>query len=94
MVKPIPGVERRIEVKFNDDADSNGRTPARPLPARYVITIPDGFEEDDSKPAEMDDDDEPPAHGGGGGGAGEEDADDPMGKCGVVWYGVVWCGVV
>ncbi|CAM9647860.1 unnamed protein product [Scytosiphon promiscuus] len=84
--KPAPGAERRIDVKFNDDADDTGRTPARPLPARYVVPLPEGFEEDDSKPAEDDDDEPPPppppaaGGGGAGGGAGEEDADDPMGE--------------
>ena len=70
MLRPIPGAERRIEVKFNDDADDNGRTPGRPLPARYVVPLPEGFEEDDSKPAQLDDDDEPPAMGSGNGGGG------------------------
>lgn len=94
VLKPIPGAERRIEVKFNDDADDSGRTPGRPLPARYVVPLPEGFEEDDSKPAEMTDDEAPPpatapapaaggGNGGGASGAGEDDADDPMGEYGV-----------
>ncbi|CAB1120773.1 unnamed protein product [Ectocarpus sp. CCAP 1310/34] len=79
--KPAPGAERRIEVKFNDDADDTGRTPGRSLPARYVVPLPEGFEEDDSKPAQ---DDEPPQAGGGGGrggvdGAVEDDGDDQTG---------------
>ena len=45
--KTSVGAERRIEVKFKDDADDNGRTPARPLPARYVVPLPDGYEETD-----------------------------------------------
>lgn len=83
--KPAPGAERRIDVKFNDDADDTGRTPARPLPARYVVPLPEGFEEDDSKPAEDDDDEPPPtapaaAAASGVEGGGEEDGDDPMGE--------------
>ena len=75
---------------FNDDADSNGRGPAPPWPARYVIPMAGGFKMDGSKPVEMDDDDGPRAHGGGGEGAGEEDARDPIvSKCGVVWCSVV-----
>lgn len=61
------GCERRIEVKFNDDADDNGRTPARPLPARYVVPLPEGFDEEEGK-AEEEDGDVTRAGGGGGGG--------------------------
>lgn len=69
--KAVVGCERRIEVKFNDDADDNGRTPARPLPARYVVPLPEGFDEEEGK-VEEEDGDVAGAVGGssaGGGGA-------------------------
>lgn len=81
--KTAVGAERRIEVKFNDDADDNGRTPARPLPARYVVPLPEGFEEEEGKAEEEEGE---AADGGGGAGAGvgaggvEEDVDDPIGE--------------
>eukprot|EP00904_Undaria_pinnatifida_P007778 jgi/Undpi1/412/HiC_scaffold_1.g00408.m1 len=84
--KAVVGCERRIEVKFNDDADDNGRTPARPLPARYVVPLPEGFDEEEGKVEEEDGDVAGAVGGtgtgGGGGGAvggGEEDAEEPMG---------------
>lgn len=38
--------EKRIEIKFQDDEDATGRTPARPMPARYVVLMPDGYDEE------------------------------------------------
>lgn len=83
MPKVAQGGERRIEVKFNDDADDNGRTPARPLPARYVVPLPEGFEEEDEK---VEGGERQGDAGGGvgggvvGGGGAEEELDDPMGE--------------
>lgn len=75
-------------MKFNDDADDSGRTPARPLPARYVVPLPEGFEEEEGKVQDGGE-----AGGGGeaavtggrgsggsGSGRGEEDPEDPMGE--------------
>lgn len=85
------GSEKRIEVKFKDDADDNGRTPARPLPARYVVPLPEGYEEEESKAEEAEGAagagapdgggvaESGGAGGGGRGARGEEEADDPMG---------------
>lgn len=47
--KAPAGAEKRIEVKFQDDEDSTGRTPARAMTARYVVPVPEGFDEDMSK---------------------------------------------
>lgn len=44
--KAAVGVGARIEVKFMDDADDNGHTPARSLRARYVMPLPKGFDEE------------------------------------------------
>ncbi|CAM9981948.1 unnamed protein product, partial [Choristocarpus tenellus] len=38
--KPGGSGEKIVEVKFKDDADETGRTPARPVIARYVVPIP------------------------------------------------------
>lgn len=85
MVHQVPkatvGSERRIEVKFNDDADDNGRTPARSLLARYVVPLPEGFEEEETKVEEEEPVEGVSERGGGAGGAGEdEEADDQMGE--------------
>lgn len=74
MPKTAVGEERRIEVKFNDDADDSGRTPARPLPARHVVPLPEGFDEEEEGKAEEE------AAGTGDVGAGEEEAEDAMGE--------------
>lgn len=43
------GAKRRIEVIFDDDADDTGCTLVRFLPARYVMPLPEGFEEEEAK---------------------------------------------
>lgn len=46
MPKVAATAEKRIEIKFKDDEDATGRTPARPMPARYVVLVPDGYDEE------------------------------------------------
>jgi hypothetical protein len=42
MERGVPTIKELI-VKFEDDEDSQGRTPHRRVPARYVIPLPDVY---------------------------------------------------
>lgn len=99
------GAEKRIEIKFQDDEDASGRTPARPMPARYVVLVPDGYDEEmgqvKAEEEEADGGEEAlPADGGSGGGGGrgasrggsdtrEEEFADAMGEL-WLWLGELW----
>lgn len=99
--------EKRIEIKFQDDEDSSGRIPARPTPARYVVLVPDGYDEEmgqgKTEEEESNGGEALPAEGGvgkggggragagGAGGARDEEYDDAMGECGYCASGVFCC---
>lgn len=48
----IPCVKEVI-VKFDDDEDSNGRTPHRRVPSRYVIPVPGDYFYDENEDVDL-----------------------------------------